>query len=137
MGEIMYRKIEIRTCLKNSYSALFGLCLLSTPLLAEPAAAASEGIGSNAISQVLMLGAFAFIFYFLILRPQSKRAKQQRELITNLQKGDEVVTAGGILGKIHRVADNFLVLMIAEGVEIVVQKQAIAGSLPKGTIKNI
>lgn len=124
--------------------ALCGLCLFSAPLLAEPAAAVNAnaaggigGIGSGALSQILLLGAFAVIFYFLILRPQSKRAKQQRDLITNLEKGDEVVTAGGILGKIHRIADNFLVLMVAEGVEIVIQKQAIAGSLPKGTIKNI
>lgn len=119
--------------------ALFGLCFLSAPLFAEPAAVTAEGIGDHLLNNpnLLLFGVFAFIFYFLILRPQSKRAKQQRDLITNLQKGDEVVTAGGILGKIHRVLDNFLVLMIADDVEIVVQKQAIAGSMPKGTIKNI
>lgn len=92
---------------------------------------------SGMMAQLLMLGAFGFIFYFLIWRPQNKRAKQQRDLISSLQKGDEVITAGGILGKIQRIKDDFLVLSISEGTEILVQRQAIAGTLPKGTMKDI
>lgn len=115
------------------------LSLSSNLVYAEGAAGAASGpdASSGMVTQLVMLGAFGFIFYFLIWRPQSKKAKQQRDLIETLQKGDEVITAGGILGKISRVKEGFLVLTIAEGTEIVIQKQAIAGTLPKGTMKDI
>jgi preprotein translocase subunit YajC len=120
---------------------LFSL-LLSLPLstaFAEPAssaAAANAGSG-GAMTQGIMLAAFAVIFYFLFIRPQSKRAKEHQQLITGLQKGDEVVTTGGLLGRITRLSDNFFVMMIAEGVEVPVQRNAIAMSVPKGTMKSI
>jgi len=120
-----------------------GLSLLATTLLVSVASAEVQNgsgqdlIGSGALAQGLMLAAFAFIFYFLILRPQNKRARQHRELVTGLQKGDEVITTGGLLGKIHRIADNFLVIMLADGIEVVIQRQAVVGSVPKGTLKNI
>lgn len=104
---------------------------------ASAADAGQEALGSNALGQILMLVAFACIFYFLILRPQNKRAKEHRALISGLQKNDEVLTSGGILGKVSKVSDDFLVLNIAEGVEVMIQKQAVATVLPKGTIKAI
>jgi preprotein translocase subunit YajC len=94
-------------------------------------------MSSSAWSQGLMFVAFAAVFYFLILRPQSKRAKEHQQLVMGLQKGDEVITSGGLLGKITRITDNFLVIMIAEGVEVPVQRQAITTSVPKGTMKSI
>jgi preprotein translocase subunit YajC len=94
-------------------------------------------MGSNALSQGLMLAAFVAIFYFFVLRPQSKRAKEHRDLVTKLSKGDEVITSGGIVAKINRVADDFFVLTIAPGVEVVVQKQSISGVLPKGSLSKI
>ncbi len=116
-------------------------CLFSSQLLAADAATGTApgatDAGSGMMSQLLLLAVFAFALYFMILRPQSKRAKQQRDLISGLQKGDEVITAGGILGRIQRVKDDFIVLGIAEGTEILIQKQAIAGTLPKGTMKDI
>ena len=87
--------------------------------------------------QVVFLGGFILLFYFLLWRPQSKRAKEHRQLISGLDKGDEVVTSGGIAGRIVRVKDDFVVIQIAEGVEIKVQKVAVAAALPKGTLKEI
>ena len=77
------------------------------------------------------------IFYFLIWRPQAKRAKEQKNLLGSLQKGDEVVTTGGIAGKITKVSDAFVVLEVSDTVEMKFQKGAIAATLPKGTLKAI
>lgn len=112
------------------------LSIIPTVLFAE-AAKPEMGAGSGVMANVMMLVAFGLIFYFLILRPQSKRAKQHRDLVSSLQKGDEVVTSGGILGKISKVSDDFIVLTIADGIDIVIQRQSIAGSVPKGTLKSI
>jgi preprotein translocase subunit YajC len=77
------------------------------------------------------------LLYFLMIRPQMKRAKEQKAMIDALQKGDEVVTAGGVLGRITKLGDNYVSLEIANNVEIQVQRPAIQLVLPKGTIKNI
>jgi len=76
------------------------------------------------------------IFYFLIIRPQVKRAKDHKKLTESVSKGDEVVTGGGLLGKVTEVNDNFITLEVAEGVEVKVQKQSVASLVPKGTIKS-
>ena len=73
----------------------------------------------------------------MIIRPQMKQAKEQRNMIAALQKGDEVVTSGGIVGKVSKVTEAFVVLEIAADTEITVQKHAIQSALPKGTIKRI
>lgn len=75
------------------------------------------------------------LFYFLLIRPQVKRAKEHRNMVESLAKNDEVATSGGLLGRINKIEDNFLVLEIAEGVEVKVQKNAVASLLPKGTLK--
>ena len=77
------------------------------------------------------------LFYFMLIRPQMKRAKEQKNMMEALQKGDEVVTSGGQLGKVVKVSDSYVSLEIAESVVVQVQKQAIATLLPKGTIKSI
>jgi len=77
------------------------------------------------------------LFFFMIIRPQMKQAKEQRNMIAALQKGDEVVTSGGIVGKVTKVSDTFVSVEVAANTEITVQKQAIQSALPKGTIKNI
>ena len=116
-------------------AAVFGVLLSSTTAFAD------EPIGSGgmsgAMSQIVLLGGFFAIFYFFILRPQNKRAKAHRDLLSQIAKGDEITTNGGILGKVTRVADDFLLLMVAEGVEIRVQKQAVAHVMPKGTFKSL
>jgi preprotein translocase subunit YajC len=75
------------------------------------------------------------VFYFLLIRPQQKKAKEHRAMLEALQKGDEVVTAGGVVGKVNKISDQYATIEIAPSVEISVQRQAIQQLLPKGTIK--
>jgi preprotein translocase subunit YajC len=77
------------------------------------------------------------VLYFLMIRPQMKRAKEHKTMIEALQKGDEVVAAGGVLGRISKISDTYVTLEIAENVEIQVQRPAVQLVLPKGTLKNI
>lgn len=76
------------------------------------------------------------VFYFLLIRPQQKRQKEHKDLIAKLATGDEVVTAGGVLGKVTQLGDSFVHLEIADGVTIKVQRQTIGAVMPKGTFKN-
>lgn len=76
------------------------------------------------------------VFYFLLIRPQMKRAKEHRQLLSQLATGDEVVSNGGLLGKITHVGDSFVTLELADNVKIKLQKQAVASVMPKGTIKS-
>jgi preprotein translocase subunit YajC len=87
--------------------------------------------------QFLPLVALLAVFYFLILRPQQKRAKEQKTMIEALQKGDEIATLGGILGKVTKVSDDNLAIEIADNVVVQIQKAAVQNVLPKGTIKSI
>jgi preprotein translocase subunit YajC len=89
------------------------------------------------IFNFLFLGGFVLIFYFLIWRPQAKRSKEHKTLVESITKGDEVMTNGGMLGKIIKTDDLYVVLQVADNVELKMQKAAIAAVLPKGTIKSI
>jgi preprotein translocase subunit YajC len=82
---------------------------------------------------VLMFG----VLYFLMIRPQMKRAKEHKTMIDALQKGDEVVTTGGIVGRVTRINDNYVSLEIAPNVEVQMQRPAVQLVMPKGTIKNL
>lgn len=98
---------------------------------AAPAAGAQDPI----------LGLLPFVvifvlFYFMLIRPQMKRAKEQKKMIVALQKGDEVITTGGVLGKITKVSDQYMSLEIADNVVIQVQKATVQTLLPKGTMKS-
>ena len=77
------------------------------------------------------------VFYFLLIRPQQKKAKEHRTMLEALQKGDEVVTAGGVVGRVAKLTDQYVVIEVAPGVEMSVQRAAVAQLLPKGTIKNL
>ncbi|MBV53548.1 MAG: preprotein translocase subunit YajC [Coxiellaceae bacterium] len=99
-------------------------------IAAEGTASAQQGIGS----MVIMFGLFIVIFYFLLVRPQQKRAKEQKSLMDSVAIGDEVVTAGGIVARITKLREGFVVLAIAEGVEMTLQKSSISAVLPKGTL---
>ncbi|MCL7930886.1 preprotein translocase subunit YajC [Halomonas llamarensis] len=100
-------------------------------------ALAQEAAGGGGIAQIVMLVGFVAIFYFLLWRPQSKRAKQHKQLISHLEKGDEIVIGGGLVGRVTKVSDEFLSMEVADGTEVNVQKNAVAAVLPKGTIKSI
>ena len=93
--------------------------------------------GGNQWTTFIMFGAMALVFYFFMIRPQQKRAKEQKSMMDALAKGDEVVTAGGILGKVSKVTDVYVTLEVAAGTEIVVQKPSITTLLPKGTLKSL
>ena len=99
------------------------------------ALAAADPAQPDPIMQFLPLLLIFVVFYFLLIRPQSKRAKEQKAMIQALGKGDEVVTNGGLLGRITQVDENFITLKIADNVEVKVQRQAIATLMPKGTAK--
>lgn len=91
--------------------------------------------GMDFVSMLPLLLMFVLL-YFLLMRPQMKRAKEHRQLLAGLQKGDEVVTSGGTLGKVTSVNEQYVKVEIATGVEIVVQKASVQTVLPKGTIKS-
>ena len=98
---------------------------------------AAGATGSNELMSFLPLIVIFVLFFFMIIRPQMKAAKEQRAMIAALQKGDEVITSGGIVGKISKVSDAFVSVEIAPNTEITVQKQAVQSALPKGTIKSL
>ncbi|TAK74036.1 MAG: preprotein translocase subunit YajC, partial [Gammaproteobacteria bacterium] len=83
-----------------------------------------------------MFAIFIFFVYFAIWRPQNKRAKEQQMMLASLAKGDEVVTAGGIVGRIDKIMDKHILLSVANNVGIVMQKSAVVSILPKGTLKS-
>src|SRR5580658_2085988 len=99
--------------------------------------AQSAGGGAQSMMGTLMLPVLLLVvFYFLLIRPQNKRAKEQKEMISKVAAGDEVATTGGILGKVIEVGDQFLTLEIASGVNVKLQKFQVALLLPKGTVKS-
>lgn len=102
---------------------------------AEAASKAPQSHGGF-LSMLPMLLIFLVIFYFLLIRPQSKRAKEQKQMLSNVSVGDEVLTAGGIVGKVSQLKDNFLVLNLGKNVEITIRKSSVASILPKGTIES-
>ncbi len=99
--------------------------------------AAGHAPQGSLLSLLPTLVIFILVFYFLLIRPQTKRAKEHRKLIDNLGKDDEVVTTGGVVGKIVEINDNFLILKVSKDVDMTFQKNAIALVLPKGTLKTV
>lgn len=97
--------------------------------------AASEPQGGG-LQLVFMVALFFGIMYFMIIRPQSKKAKEHASLLDALSKGDEVVTNGGILGKIVKLGDNFIELKVSDSSNIKIQRHAISTVMPKGTMKS-
>lgn len=92
------------------------------------------GLGGN-LTSFLPLVLMFVVMYFLMIRPQQKRAKEQRAMMDALTKGDEVVTAGGMLGRVVKVVDAYVTIEVATGTEVTVQKSSITTLLPKGTLK--
>ena len=102
---------------------------------AAPAAGNAGIMGSLTTFMPLIL--MFVVMYFLMIRPQQKKAKEQRQMMDALTRGDEIVTAGGILGRISKVNDTYITIEIAANTEIVVQKHAVTTLLPKGTLKSL
>jgi preprotein translocase subunit YajC len=102
--------------------------------ISDAMAAAPQG-QADPLTSFLPLIIIFVVFYFLLIRPQSKKAKEHKQMVEALAKGDEVVTNGGLLGRIARVGDNFIELDVGNEVTVKVQRQAVASLMPKGTIK--
>jgi len=103
--------------------------------LIQDAYAQAEGQGDPLLSLLPIVLIFV-VFYFLLIRPQNKRQKEHKEMVANIAVGDEVVTAGGILGKITEVGDDFVHVQVADGVVLKVQRQTLGAVMPKGTVKS-
>ncbi len=99
-------------------------------------AAAPAQNDASLLSLLPMIGILV-LFYFLLIRPQSKRAKEHKQMVGALQRGDEVITNGGILGQIINVSENYAIIEIASGLEVTVLKSSVQTLLPKGTLKSI
>jgi preprotein translocase subunit YajC len=103
-----------------------------SPAYAEAAGQASPGLMDFAFPIILLV-----LFYFMLIRPQSKRAKEHRAMQEALAKGDEVVTDGGLMGKITSINDNAITVQIAENIEVKVRRESINSIMPKGTLKKL
>ena len=104
----------------------------------SPAYAQASGAAPGGdLMAFLPMVAIIVVFYFLLIRPQQKRAKETKSMLEALQKGDEIVTAGGVVGRIAKLSDAYADVEIAPNVEVTVQRSAISMLLPKGTIKNL
>jgi len=100
-------------------------------------AAEAGGAPDTGLINIIMLVGFVAIFYFLLWRPQSKRRKEHQSLMGGLNNGDEVVTAGGLVGQIEKVEEDFVKLKVANNIAFRIQKSSIAATLPKGTLKSL
>ncbi|RJG08442.1 preprotein translocase subunit YajC [Massilia cavernae] len=103
---------------------------------AQAAPAADPGL-MGSLSTFLPLILMFVVMYFLMIRPQQKRAKEQKAMMDALSRGDEVITAGGILGKVSKVSDTYVTLEVSANTDIVVQKNSVSTLLPKGTLKSL
>ena len=100
-----------------------------------PAAAAAGGDMQSTLMSMLPLLLMFAVLYFVMIRPQMKKQKEHRTMVEALAKGDEVVTAGGLLGKVSKIGDAYIGVELASGVEVQMQRQAVVQVLPKGTLK--
>lgn len=104
--------------------------------IADAHAQAAGGAAPPGMDLIFLVLLFV-VFYFLLIRPQMKRAKEHKNMVASLAKGDEVVTGGGLLGRVTKVGDHFVTLEVADGLEVKVQKQALGSVMPKGTMKSL
>jgi preprotein translocase subunit YajC len=101
------------------------------------AQADAAAAGGDPFLALLPLVLFAVVFYFLLIRPQAKRQKEHRKMVESLAKGDEVVTMGGIAGRIADLGDNFALLEVSDGVSVKIRRAAVEAVMPKGTLKDL
>jgi len=114
--------------------SLLSLIGISTAFAATGAAPAHHQ--SSILGMLPMLILIVLVFYFLLIRPQQKRSKAQKALMNKLTVGDEIVTIGGLVGKLSKMRDSFVVVTISDGVDVTLRKAAIESVLPKGTMES-
>jgi len=98
---------------------------------------APAGSAGDPIMALLPLVLFAVVFYFLLIRPQAKRQKEHKKMVDALTKGDEIITVGGIAGRVTDIGENFALLEVADGVQVKIRRAAVESTLPKGTLKEL
>jgi preprotein translocase subunit YajC len=108
--------------------------MLINPAWAQASGAPSAGGGMESLLLIVLM---FVVLYFLMIRPQMKRAKEHKTMIEALQKGDEVITSGGVLGRISKISEGYVTLEVAQNIEIQVQRPAVQVLLPKGTLKSL
>ena len=100
-------------------------------------AGGTAALGAPGMELIFMIGIFFLIMYFLVIRPQNKRNKEQKNLLASLESGDEVITTGGILGKIVKISESLIQIEVQKGVVVTLQKQGVSSVVPKGTLLSI
>lgn len=105
--------------------------------LISPAYAQATGQAPNPIMQFLPLILLVVLFYFMLIRPQMKRNREHRDMLAKIAKGDEVVTAGGMAGKVVNIGEAYVSVEVADNVSVKIQKASISSVLPKGTLKSL
>ncbi len=100
-------------------------------------ASTSDPAGGGMLMELPLIVLVIAIFYFVVIRPQTKRVKEQKSMVESLQKGDEVATSGGELGRVTKITGSYVMLEVSQNVEVIMQKTAIQTLLPKGTLKTI
>jgi preprotein translocase subunit YajC len=104
--------------------------------IADAMAASGQAASEPGFGSLIPLVLIFVIFYFLLLRPQMKRAKEHKKMTESLAKGDEIVTSGGLLGRVTKLDESFITLEVAEGISVKVQRNAVGSLMPKGTLKS-
>jgi preprotein translocase subunit YajC len=107
---------------------------INEAMAAMPSSATNQPDG---MFSLVMIGAIFVLFYFMLIRPQNKRAKEQRDIVHNLKKGDEIITTGGFVAKIISLNEQFIKVNLAEGLDVNIQRSAVSTILPKGTLKSL
>lgn len=121
--------------MKSKLLVLLGLATYLPAAMADGAEA--QAMQGGGLQSYLFLGVMFVVMYFVMIRPQSKRAKEHKNMLSKLATGDEVLTQGGLVGTIARDAGTFFMLTLSQGVEVPVQKQSVVQVLPKGTLQSI
>jgi len=127
---------RFRVSLLTIHSGVLPVFISSAFAQTAPAAAAGGGDIMSSLTGMLPLVLMFVVLYFVMIRPQMKKQKEHKAMVDALSKGDEVVTVGGMLGKISKIGDNYLGLEVANGVDIQIQRSAVVQVLPKGSIKS-
>ncbi len=117
-----------------SFVAVLGV---SDVFAAASTGAETPSMQESFLSMAPMLGGILLLFYFMIFRPQQKKQLEHRKLMESLGAGDEIITAGGMVGRISKISDDFIRVALADGVEIILQRASISKILPKGTMKTL
>jgi preprotein translocase subunit YajC len=120
--------------MRRSFPQAFNMDWLISTAAAQAQSGAS---GQSSIVSMLFVPLMLVVFYFLLIRPQTKRAKEHRAMVAALEVGSEVVTNGGILGKVTELGEQYLTLEISDGVNVKIQRATVAQILPKGTLKSL